>query len=316
MTTWWNDLKSILKWIISIISFIFVIFVINQFILLFQLLQSVHLYLAIAVTAVLVITLLVMIYKVYKQFVASPSVLTLEDGATEEEIALYQSQLYNQLKQNPHLADLTFDDEGDIETQNSVALNQLQTLTNPIIQENANAIFLTTAVSQNGSLDSLVVLYTILRMVWQIARIYGTRPTLQSFVKLYVQVIGVVLMARAIEEIDLIEYQVEPIITSVLGESVVSAVPGMVPIANLVVSSILEGAVNAFLTLRVGIITQDYLTSQEPVSKQQVRHDATVRALPQLKLVVKDNANDIIKTVARAAKNVGKSTAKRWFNRV
>ena len=130
------------------------------------------------------------------------------------------------------------------------------------------------------------------------------------------QVIGVVLMARALEDVDLIEYQVEPIITSVLGESVVSAVPGMVPIANLVVSSILEGAVNAFLTLRVGIITQDYLTSQEPITKQQVRHDATVRALPQLKLVVKDNANDIVKTIGRAAKNVGKSTAKRWFNRV
>ena len=38
------------------------------------------------------------------------------------------------------------------------------------------------------------------------------------------QVIGVVLMARALEDVDLIEYQVEPIITSVLGESVVSAV--------------------------------------------------------------------------------------------
>ena len=284
--------------------------------LLFQLLQSVHLYLAIAVTSVLIVTLLVMIYKVYKQFASAPVVLTLAPDATEEDIQNYQNQLHKQLKQNPYLTDLTFDDEEDIESQNSVALNQLQTLTNPIIQENANAIFLSTAVSQNGSLDSLVVLYTIIRMVWQIAKIYGTRPTLQSLIKLYMQVIGVVLMARALEDVDLIEYQVEPIITSVLGESVVSAVPGMVPIANLVVSSILEGAVNAFLTLRVGIITQDYLTSQEPITKQQVRHDATVRALPQLKLVVKDNANDIVKTIGRAAKNVGKSTAKRWFNRV
>lgn len=316
MTSWWNDLKSILKWLAIILSFIFVIFVINQFMLLFQLLQSVHLYLAIAVTSVLIVTLLVMIYKVYKQFASAPVVLTLAPDATEEDIQNYQNQLHKQLKQNPYLTDLTFDDEEDIESQNSVALNQLQTLTNPIIQENANAIFLSTAVSQNGSLDSLVVLYTIIRMVWQIAKIYGTRPTLQSLIKLYMQVIGVVLMARALEDVDLIEYQVEPIITSVLGESVVSAVPGMVPIANLVVSSILEGAVNAFLTLRVGIITQDYLTSQEPITKQQVRHDATVRALPQLKLVVKDNANDIVKTIGRAAKNVGKSTAKRWFNRV
>ncbi len=316
MTTWWNDLKRIFQWGMYAIGIILAIFIINQFILLYQLLHNIHPYLAIGIVSLLIIAFIMMIYKIYQQFKAAPDVLTLDDDASEEDILAYQKQVYSQLKKNAHLQDLEWDDEGNITEQIDQGLQHLQTLTNPIIQENANAIFLTTAISQNGSLDSLVVLYTLLRMVWQIARIYGTRPSLQSLFKLYLQVASVILMARAIEDIDLIEYQIEPIITSVLGESVVSAVPGMIPIANLVVSSILEGAVNSFLTLRVGIITQDFLTSQTPVNKNDVRHDATIRALPKLKLVVKDNAGHIVKTIGRAAKNVGKNTAKRWFNLV
>ncbi|MBG9983157.1 DUF697 domain-containing protein [Aerococcaceae bacterium DSM 111020] len=316
MTTWWSDLKKILQWGLYALGMILAIFIINQFILLYQLLHNIHPYLAIGIVTVLIVALIVMIFKIYQQFNSAPTVLTLDADASEEEIVIYQKQVYAQLKKNPYLQDLNWDDDGDISDQVAEGLQHLQTLTNPLIQENANAIFLTTAVSQNGSLDSLVVLYTLLRMVWQIAKIYGTRPSLHSLFKLYLQVASVILMARAIEDIDLIEYQIEPIITSVLGESVVSAVPGMVPIANLVVSSILEGAVNSFLTLRVGIITQDCLTSQTPINKKDIRHDATVRALPKLKLVVKDNAGHIVKTIGRAAKNVGKSTAKKWFNLV
>lgn len=36
-------------------------------------------------------------------------------------------------------------------------------------------------------------------------------------------------MARSIEDADLIENQLEPIIASVIGESITSAIPGMMP---------------------------------------------------------------------------------------
>lgn len=316
MKHWWSDIKVFFKWLIALFALIFLLFVINQCILFYQLIASWNTNLAMIMLGVLLVVFLGLAVKMIRLFRTVPETLNLSEDASDEEILHYQTQLYEQLKSNPHLNEFEWDEALDQAQQIEQALNYLQTLSTPIIKENANAIFLSTAISQNGALDTLMVLYTLFRMVWQITLIYGTRPTPKNLMKLYGQIFGVLFMARQIEELDLIEHQLEPIITSVLGESVVSAIPGMIPIANLVVSSILEGAVNAFLTLRVGMITQSYLTSQSPISIHDLRNEATRRALPHLKVVIKENSQHIVKSIARTAKNMSKNTAKRWFNMV
>ena len=120
-------------------------------------------------------------------------------------------------------------------------------------------------------------------------------------------------MARSIEDADLIEDQMEPLIASIIGESLASAIPGMVPVANLVVSSLMEGAVNAFLTLRVGLIAQNYLGSAQPLEKSSLRRTTSSQAIRYMGSIIKSNSSLVLKTVGNAAKNASFNKAKRWL---
>src|SRR5262249_33899722 len=57
-----------------------------------------------------------------------------------------------------------------------------------LIKQMATTVFLTTAVSQSGRLDALLVLSAQSRMVWRIANIYHQRPSLRELVHLYANV--------------------------------------------------------------------------------------------------------------------------------
>lgn len=313
MSDWWKDIRRVLLGLAFILGMLFIVFVVNQFILLYQFLSLLHPILAIVVLSVIGIGILYILYSIANQLLKSPKVLELKDDASEEEYDEYIDNTLELLKKNDNLMHLDIDETLSKEEQVERYFLELDTLSMPLIKQNANAIFLSTAISQNGSLDSLVVLFSLLRMVWQVAGIYQTRPSIVSLAKLYMQVASVVLMARTIEDADLIEYQMEPLITTLVGESIASAIPGMVPIANLVVSSLMEGAVNSFLTMRVGIITQDFLGHIRPVNKQSVRRSASLQSMKFMGSIIKDNSKVIVKTVGNAARKASVGTAKRWF---
>lgn len=315
MAQWWQDIRKFLKLIVIFVSIIFFVFLINQCVTLYNLLAQIHPYVAIAGVALLVLAILWFAYKLYRQWSASPEVIQLSPEASDADYQDYVEKMLALLAKNPNLQDFDFADEQKTQEEKlDQAIAVLDNLSLPMIKQNANAIFLTTAVSQNGSLDSLVVLFSLMRMIWQLANVYQTRPSLKGFLKLYGQVASVVLMARTIEDADLIEGQLEPLIASLVGESVASAIPGMVPITNLVVSSLMEGSVNAFLTLRVGLITQAYLGMEKREDRSYIRRSAAMQSLTHMGSIIKENGKVIVKTVANAVKKSSMGTAKKWFN--
>ena len=290
------------------------IFITNQFVLLYDLLSRIHPYLALGVTSLVILMIFYLVIRMLLLWKKSSKLAVLPEHPTEEEKeAYYESMLYF-LKRNPNSKEINFDDDSlTKEALVELGFKELDELSTPIIQENANEIFLTTAISQNGSLDSIAVLVTLLKMVWKLAAIYQTRPTLKSLGKLYIQVASVVFMARTIEDSDLIESQMELLITTILGESIASAIPGMIPIANLIVSSLMEGSLNALLTFRVGIITQSYLGMEKPETKTFIQKNASLQALGQIGKIIKNNGKIVARSVLKATKNVTSSTAKKWF---
>lgn len=314
LTDWWKDFKRIIVALVVIFSLLFGIFIVNQFILLYQFLAMIHPWLALIVVGGILLAIVWMGYRLMRQLYSGPQLLEMDPDASEEEYDEYLSQLIEILKKNPNLESIDFT-ESD-ESQEDLVHLGFQTLADqslPLIKQNANAIFLTTAISQNGALDTFVVLFSLTRMVWQLARFYRTRPSLKSLVKLYVQVASVIVMARTIEDADLIESQLEPLIAAILGESVASAIPGMVPITNLIVSSLMEGSINAFLTLRVGLITQEYLSADTQKSKLEIRRSATTQSLTYMATIIKDNSKTVVKSMGNAVKKAGMGTAKRWL---
>lgn len=292
----------------------FLIFILNQFVLLYDLLNRFHPSLALGVSGLLALLSLYFLLKLFFLWRRSSRLVILPDNPTAEQETAYYKAMIKFLKSNKNLKTIDFDDasRGQKELV-ELAFEKLDQLSDPIIQRTASEIFLSTAISQNGSLDGIAVLVTLLKMILQLASIYQTRPSLKSLGKLYMQVASVVFMARSIEDSDLIESQIEPLITTILGESIASAIPGMVPITNLIISSLMEGSLNALLTLRVGIITQSYLGMEKPESKSFIQKNASFRALGQIGTILKVNGKIVAKSMVKATRNATTNAAKRWF---
>ena len=129
-----------------------------------------------------------------------------------------------------------------------------------VVTEAASAVFLGTAVLQSGRLDVLVVFAAQTRLIWKVAHVYYQRPSLRDFVQLYANVASTAFIAAGIEDVD-----VDVLVSTVFG-STVAAIPGM----HLLTTSVLSGSANAFLTLRVGMITKEYCRCTTGSGKERI----------------------------------------------
>jgi hypothetical protein len=192
-------------------------------------------------------------------------------------------KLGKRLQRNPHIEGAPVTAE-EIET----ALTRLDGVADARTRASASQVFITTAISQNGSLDALLVLAAQSKLVLEIARVYYQRPTLRDLLYLYTNVAGTAFVAAELEDLDLSE-QVQPVLTAILG-STAGAIPGLAPAATLFVNSVTTGAGNAFLTLRVGIITKQYCRSLVQPEQRSIRRMASLQATRMLGSIAKDGA--------------------------
>ena len=218
---------------------------------------------------------------------------------------VYLRQLAARLKKNPHLAGTAMEltDRTEIEA----ALKILDTHVDGIIKETATTIFVSTAISQNGMLDALMVLTAQTRMIWKIARVYSQRPSISEMLRLYSNVGATLFVASEIEDLDL-SNQVEPVITTVMSGSVASLLPGIASLSSMVTQSILGGTANAFLTLRVGVVCRTYCSSLAPFDRKSTRRYASVVAAGMLGSIVGASAARVAKAILTAARKAGVST--------
>ena len=193
------------------------------------------------------------------------------------------------LSRNSRLRGVPVNTATEIET----ALQLLGKAADDTVTSAASAVFLSTAVLQSGRLDVLVVLAAQTRLIWQIAHIYYQRPLLRDFVQLYANVGSTAFIAAGIEDID-----IDTLVSTIFG-STVAAIPGM----HLLTSSLLSGSANAFLTLRVGMITKEYCRCTVRLEKMGLRRAATLQAAKLLSTVVRDGTLRLSKAAMVASKN-------------
>jgi hypothetical protein len=168
-------------------------------------------------------------------------------------------------------------------------------------------VFVSTAISQNGRLDALMVLAAQTRMVWRVAHVYYQRPSLREMIQLYANIGATIFLVSELEDLDISE-QIEPVIESALAGSLAGAVPGATVVATLLTQSILDGTANAFLTLRIGVICQRYCASLVTFNRKAVRRLASVAAAAMLGSIVSDSAAVVTKAILNAAKRAGAGT--------
>ena len=180
------------------------------------------------------------------------------------------------------------------------ALRILDERADEIIRGAGAQVFVTTAISQNGSLDGLMVLLAQSRMLWHIARVYYQRPSVRDLAVLYGNVAATAFVATQLDDLDLAE-QVQPLLSGVLG-SAVGAVPGLHAASTLLLNSVMSGTANAFLTLRVGIIAKRYCGALVLPERRAVRRAAVSQAAQMLGTIARDGAKRVVGAFLAASK--------------
>ncbi|HEX6640153.1 MAG TPA: DUF697 domain-containing protein, partial [Thermoanaerobaculia bacterium] len=204
-------------------------------------------------------------------------------------------RLTKRLRRNPLRAGQTITTRAEIEA----ALQVLDRRADEMTKAAGAQVFITTAVSQNGSLDGVIVLAAQSKLVYEVARVYYQRPTLRDMLWLYGNVASTAFVAGELEDLDLSE-QIQPILSSVAG-SAAGAIPGFQAASTLFVSSVMTGAANALLTMRVGLITKQYSRALSAPQKRIVRRTALVQATGMLGVVVMDGAKRVWDAILAAA---------------
>jgi hypothetical protein len=200
----------------------------------------------------------------------------------------YLGRLALELNANPHVAAARKDEP---HWEIDAAIAHLDTRARQVIAEHARTVFIGTTLMQSGRLDGLVVLATQARMVWRIAHVYYRRPSPRQFFYLYSNVAASALIAENLSDIDIGEITA-PIVAAAT-PSLVGAVPGLQSASNLLVNSLANGAANAFLTLRVGLVARGYCRAQAMPTRSEVRRRATLDALVMFGEIVQSNAGQI-----------------------
>lgn len=214
----------------------------------------------------------------------------------------FLERLKKRLAANPQLRalNLPFQTEADLES----ALKVLGEKAQITITTTAKTVFVTTAISQNGRLDGLLVLAAQTRMIWQIAHLYQQRPSLKDLAYLYANVAAAVFLISELDDLDLAE-QLEPIAASVLGGSVTGVVPGLGVMAQVITNSLIDGAASAFLTLRVGILARNYCGALSRPEPRAARKKATTAAASLLGTVILDSAKRVSLAMWAAGRKAG-----------
>jgi hypothetical protein len=171
------------------------------------------------------------------------------------------------------------------------ALRLLDEEATAVVKQMASTVFLTTAVSQSGRLDVLLVLAAHSRMVWRVAHLYYQRPSIREMVHLYANVAATSFVAGELDDLEL-HQMIQPVVAGTLGAAG-GVIPGFQVMTSIMVNSLLSGSANAFLTLRVGLIAKDFCGSLVAEPRAKVRRAATADAARLLSGIVKDSGKRV-----------------------
>ncbi|MBC7920560.1 MAG: DUF697 domain-containing protein [Ferruginibacter sp.] len=300
-----QQIKFLLLAVGSLVLLAFVLFVFNQVAQVYLLARAVSPALGgivlgglVLLFTVLFVTPVILYYRLPRALVVPVD----ESGKTA-----YVQQLGRRLARNRLLQGTSLDYHREADLQKALGL--LHARADVLIQNTAKSVFLTTAISQNGKLDALTVFVTHSKMVWDVAHVYYQRPAPRDLIALYANVGATTFLATQIEDLDISE-QLEPVIGTVLQNSVLKSVPIVSSLSSVILDSLLEGTVNAFLTLRVGILTKQYCGSLEPFEAGKARKAAYREASGLLRTLVVQTSGQVVSAMVRATKKAGADTVK------
>lgn len=245
-----------------------------------------------------------------------PSKLVLRSSPTEEERRAFARELTRRLRSNRHVraAGLKADDPEFL----SAALRHLDALADSVIRSDAKKIFLGTALSQNGKLDALIVFLALSRMVWRVSAIYNQRPTVREIWSVYSMVSSSAFIAFSIEALDIprtISEAMSALVPSVTPSLTTASIPVVGASLQYFTASIIDGAANALLAVRAGVIARNAFRFAALPQEGSLRQACTGQSCAMLLGLSQECVEEIVDTLRDQLKSlttdvVGKAAEK------
>jgi hypothetical protein len=302
-----KTLKKILYPIGILASIVFILIIINQLVSLYGNLYTIHPLLAILGTTLVGLLIFGLLMIPIFLIAKLPAPLPFPDD--DQDLKKYQKSFKQRLTSHPVVIEHKLNPHDDEE------LKQIHdTLTekaDKIIFETASAVFVSTAISQNGKLDAFTVLAAQVRLIWKVAHVYWQRPSLRNLQQLYSNVAINAMAASTIEQID-ISQQIQPIISAII-KSPGKHLPLVGNATHIITDSIMEGTVNAFLTLRIGVLTKNYCFP-EGKTIREIKSNSFVEASILLKKLVIKSSKKVVEGILKAGKNTSVQTIKTGYD--
>ena len=101
-----------------------------------------------------------------------------------------------------------------------------------------------------------------------------------------------------------------------MGTSAGKSIPMFGSVTDVIMDSLLQGSINAFLTLRVGIICRQYCSSSKLPARFSIRKNAFAEATLLLGNLVTRGSSKVVKGVLKALGRRGVNTMKRGYQNV
>ena len=159
---------------------------------------------------------------------------------------------------------------------NAVFQNTVKKQLNKIIINNAKIVMISTAICQSARFDMITVFSINLKMIKELVEKCGFRPSMKNLSKLTIKIFGTALIAEGLENLT---------IDDVMPKTAMNAI-SEVPLLGKVLESVIQGAANALLTVRIGCVARRYLFSDGAVVTQEdIRRQAykeTLLLIPQV----------------------------------
>ena len=144
---------------------------------------------------------------------------------------------------------------------------------NKIINESSVRVLLSTAISQNNRFDGATVALVNIRMIMRIVVACGYHPSYPQLYKLIAKVFRNALIAYTLQTTE-----VDNLIFNGINKLVKGALTSL-PLVGEITKSITQGAANALLTLRIGIITRKYLYEEFDIQAMMADPDETNQSI-------------------------------------
>ena len=165
-----------------------------------------------------------------------------------------------------------------------------------LVRKAALNVFIVTGISQNGSFDIITAFGINIQMINRLVNLRHRRPTFTQLLELYVVILSSTLIISLTDNI----------LDEIDGNELFGSVAG--GLAKTLVASAVNGAMNAYMTLRIGKMTMKYLELGSKNFKQnrsKFRREARRSALKEVPAIAKSGVESISGTM--------KNSAKSWF---